>query len=61
VVAKSGSATCPMSWAARLTSVRVANAHSSPTVARSRKLVIRNLRMDLTPFAGSGRNSCWFS
>jgi hypothetical protein len=61
VAAKSGSATCAMSWAAWLKSVRVANAHSNPTVAKSRKLVTRNLRMELTPFPGSGRNSCWFS
>jgi hypothetical protein len=45
VAPKSGNATWPIISAARLKSTRAANAHKSPAVAKSRTLVIRNLRM----------------
>ncbi len=49
VAAKSGSEAWPMISAARPKSTRVAKAHNSPAVAKSRMLVIRILRMVITP------------
>jgi hypothetical protein len=45
VAANSGGAACPIICAARLKSIRSARTHNNPAVAKSRTLVISNLRM----------------
>jgi hypothetical protein len=52
VAARSSGAAWLMICAARLRSTRVAKPHNNPAVARNRMLVIRILRMVITPFAG---------
>jgi hypothetical protein len=50
VIAKSGSDAWPMVSTARRKSTRVVKAHNSPAVAKSRMLVIRILRMVISPW-----------